>query len=191
MGSLAYPVSMSLDVSVPCEKCGDAIRFGQVTCPGCRSPVSRDLRRALEERLEASSSDFRSMRNRVREVGILLLVLGLLTLVLGGFVFFSYPESIDPNELLYERVGLAFNCVVGCSMLVASRLVDTHPQKTIIIVFAGWVLIQVLVVLVFPLALFTGLVEKFVTLLVLGRGFVSARAAQGYRLQLAREAIEG
>jgi hypothetical protein len=179
-----------MNVSVPCGGCGKEIRFGQRTCPSCGAPVSSDLRRALEERLEGSSGDFRSMRNRVREVAILLLVLGLLTLVLGGFVFFMSPETMDPLTIGAERIAFALNCIVGCSMVVASRFVEAHPQKTIVIVLVGWVLVQIVVALLFPLSLFGGLLGKLATVLILGRGFASARAAMAFRRDLASMALQ-
>jgi len=148
------------------------------------------LRRALEERLEGSSEDFRGMRNRVREVGILLFILGLLTLVLGGFIFVSSPETTDPVQLGSERIALAFNGLVCVAMLVAARLVDRHPQKTILAVFIGWLLLQIVVAVFFPLALFTGLFGKFLALVILGRGFVSARAADKFRKGLVAQALK-
>ena len=53
-----------------------------------------------------------------------------------------------------------------------------HPQKTIITVFIGWVLIQIALAAVFPLALFMGLFEKILTVVILTVGFTSARSAE-------------
>ena len=175
---------------MPCGGCGEGIRFAQSTCPNCGAAVSSDLRRALEERLEGSNSDFRAMRRRVWEAGILLLVLGLLTIVLGGFVFFISPNTNDPLMVAAERFAFALNCVVGCSMVVASRFVEKHPQKTILIVLVGWVLVQIVLAVLYPLSLFAGLLGKIATILILLRGFVSARAAMAFRKDLARKALQ-
>ena len=186
--SLMYHFRMSLDVSVPCGRCGNDIRFGEHICPSCGAAVSRDLRKALEERLESSSQDFRAMRNRVRVVSVLLLVSGLLAFVLGGFGFVTSPESHDPLLVGSERLAFAFNCVVGGAMVVASRFVETHPQKTIVIVFVGWLLVQAMVAILFPLGLFVGILEKMVTLAILSIGFASARSAEKVRKELATHA---
>ena len=128
------------------------------------------------------------MRNRVRVVSVLLLVSGLLAFVLGGFGFVTSPESHDPLLVGSERLAFAFNCVVGGAMVVASRFVETHPQKTIVIVFVGWLLVQAMVAILFPLGLFVGILEKMVTLAILSIGFASARSAEKVRKELATHA---
>jgi len=110
-----------------------------------------------------------------------------MTLVLGGFIYLASPETHDPLLLGSERVAVAFNALTGVALVVTSRLVERHPQKTIIAVFVGWVLFQIVLAAVFPLALFVGLLGKIVTLAILAVGFASARAAEKLCKDLARQ----
>src|SRR5262245_43238630 len=67
-----------MTVSVPCSRCRSEIVFGSERCGACGEAVTRDLKVALEERLAATSVEFRTMRNRLREAAVLLFCLGAL-----------------------------------------------------------------------------------------------------------------
>ncbi len=150
--------------------------------------MSKDAKRALDERLEATSADYRSMRNRLREASILLLVVGLLQVILGIFLYAAAGDGSEDPTVMGSRVLAIVNCVIGVGMLTASQLLERRPRTVIIVVITVWVGIQLLFALLSPLSIFSGLLLKFLVLVVLVRGFSAAGRAARLKQQLTIEA---
>jgi hypothetical protein len=172
------------DVSVPCGHCGKAIRFGFDQCPECRAVVSRELKIALGERLEATSSEYRTMRNRLREVAILLVVFGALRVVLAIFLYASARDALDESMVAGARLALAVDIVAGCGLIVAARFAAEHPRRVAVSVLVGWLILQILVALSSPLMFLRGLLGRLIWTLALARGVAAAGRAEALHREL-------
>lgn len=172
-----------MDVSVPCGGCHGPILVNVERCPKCGAAVARDLRDALMERLAASNDDFRKMRNRVREAGVLLMVLGAIRIVMSLYIFASSYDSIDEmTTLLALFVGI--DVLIGIAMIVASRFVERNPRRVAWGVLVGWIALQVFRALIAPVSFALGLVGSLFITVVLVRVVFAAGAAEELRARL-------
>ncbi len=177
------------EVSVPCECCHRPIHFGLERCPACASLVSNDLRAALEERLDATSSEFRMMKSRLREAAILVFVLGALRLVFSTFLYVSSDDGIDDPVRALERILLAIDWTVGVALIVASRFVEKRPRATIMAVVGIWLAVQCLMAMIAPLTLAQAILVNVFVIAVLARGFIAARDAENIRRTLTSTSV--
>lgn len=176
-------------VSVPCGSCRASIRFGRSSCPQCGAPVSTELADALEARLEATSNEFHTMRNRIIEARILLVVLGVLQIALTLFLYLAVPDHTldDSVNAPTDLVTLA-SCVIGIGMILAAGRARRRPVDTFLIVIGCWVALQTIGFIANPLSLVQGLLAKIVFMIILGRGLYAAQQAEKMRRELAEQA---
>lgn len=178
-------------VSVPCPSCSAAIHYGRGACPSCRRPVPRQLREALEARLEAMSEDFRDLKAHAGRAAIVLLVVAILH---AGFGIVRCAVELSAGMVTHSRndyveafTGLFGNLVVGAVMLGCFAWARRVPVPALSAGLIFWLGAQVLtvvlgglVVLSIPLML-----GKIVATFVLVRGILSARKIPALAEQLA------
>jgi hypothetical protein len=179
-------------VSVPCPSCSAAIHLGRGVCPSCRLPVPRQLREALEARLEAMSEDFRDLKAHAGRAAIVLLVIAILHVGFGiawcAVELSAGMVTPSRNDYVEAFAGLFGNLVVGAAMLgcfawarrarvpaLSAGLIFWLGAQVLTVVLGG------LIVLSVPLTL-----GKIVVTFVLVRGILSARKIPVLAEQLAR-----
>jgi peptidoglycan/LPS O-acetylase OafA/YrhL len=138
--------------------------------------VSRELRDALHERLEASSSDYRELRDGIASARSVLLIGALVYLANGIFAFAASSrrqfETEEDHELsLYL---LLFDIVCGTVFAVIWWLAKNRPALAILLAGVFWVAIQALVAIAIPATIVTGLWLKGIVVILLVRGIVAA-----------------
>ncbi len=169
------------DISVPCSECVGAVRYGEKQCASCGGQLSRELRDALEARLEASHTEFREMLEHTRSAATVLLVLGLLHLLVGVFLFsVNYRADLTGSRDVAHGVAhLVVNCGIGLVMLGAWKLARSAPAVAIGLGLVAWVAGHAIGALMSLLAVTNGLLIKALVLMLLVRGvFASARARE-------------
>ena len=180
-------LSASMGYSVPCARCGEPVRFGDEACDNCHATVTRELKDALAARLEASSSEYGSMQNRISEAVVLLVVGAALQLILGGFTYLALPESPNDEVRAVATFGLVVSVMIAVGMITGALVARRHPKRGIVIGLLVWVVPQVILLAINPLGLLGGVLTKLVklaALLVLVRGVFAAREAEALRREL-------
>ncbi len=170
-------------ISVPCQKCENAVRYGERQCASCGATLSRELRDALEARLEASHLEFRELQEHARSAATILLVVGLLHLLVGAFLFsINYRADLTGSRDVAHGVAhLVVNGSIGVVMLGAWKAARHAPAAAITLGLAVWVLGHVAGAVMSLLALTSGLLIKALVFMLLCRGIVAA--AQAHQLK--------
>lgn len=189
-----------LDVSVPCGSCSAPIRFRDRVCPACGARVSPDLRSALEARLEASSADFRELKENVGSASLVLLILALLHLGLGVLVFIVerradlMPAEHGTDEALVSLIG---NSTIGVAMLACYGGSRRAPVAALTAALVVWIGVNVIAWIGSPqsflyaflsLSGVASLFAKLVVLILLLRGLRSAYRVRALERRLASPA---
>jgi hypothetical protein len=175
-----------ITVSVPCP-CGATLLLHHTTCPSCKTPVSPELREALEERLESSHPDYREAKERVRRTAMALLVLAILHAVIGLFLYaVSTRSDLVPAHRLEsqgEVFTLAANLAVGAVFFACYRAAARAPLAALSAALAFWVAVRLAIIVSAPAELllsftsFSGITTLFVRIVVLvalARGVLGA-----------------
>ncbi len=170
-------------ISVPCPKCDGAVRYGDKQCASCGGQLSRELRDSLEARLEASHTEFRELREHTRSAATVLLVVGLLHLLAGVFLFsINYRADLTGNRDVAHGVAhLVVNCAIGAVMLGAWKLARHAPAAAITLGLLAWAVGHVIGALLSLLALSSGLLIKALVLMLLVRGVLAG--VQAHRIK--------
>lgn len=169
---------MAILVSVPCIDCNGPVYFGDEKCRRCGSPVSRDVRDVLDERLDATGGEFTTMRRRIRELSWLLVFLA-------GLYVFQVVILLLADFTPWILLEVA---VIGGTMVFGAAIASRHPRTAVILVGGVWGGVQILAAAINPLSLAAGSLFKLVTLVALVRGYLAAMTADRIRRELAREA---
>jgi hypothetical protein len=164
-------------VSVPCSRCNKPIGFRDRVCPACGAEVPRELRNALESRLEASDVDFRELKSKIRSAASVVLVLGALHICWGAFLFVvdraaTGPAYSEVDELVLSII--VVDVAIGAAMLGCFFWARRAPLPALIAGFGVWAGVHLLSMLVSPLTIFAGLLLKISCAILLTRGIVSA-----------------
>jgi len=186
-----------LDVNVPCGSCSAPIRFRDRVCPACGARVSPDLRSALEARLEASSADFRELKEHVGSASLVLLIVGLLHLGIGALIFIverradMVPAEHGADEALASLIG---SCTIGVAMLACYGGSRRAPVAAMTAALVIWIGVNVVAWIESPqsflyaflsLAGVASLFAKLVVLILLLRGLRSAYRVRSLERRLA------
>lgn len=180
-----------LDVSVPCERCGAAIRFGNARCPSCTKTVTHDLRSALERRLHESSDDFRDLREQTRSASAVVLITALAYLASGVIGYLAHTRAVVrfAEDDAAAIAALVERSSIGLVLCVLSALVPRHPTRFLTAALVVWLLVQVLAALVTPLTIWHALWLKLVALVLLVRGIFAAVAADRMLRKLSADSV--
>lgn len=173
-------------VSVPCAHCAKPIVFRDTQCPACGARVPPNLRRALEDRLEASDADFRALKDSIRSASMVVILLGLLY-VGWGVVLYLLMMAADPGRVGRPpgaTAGVVVDLVIGAGMFVCAAWCRKAPSKALVTALAIWVGVQLAAAVVFPLTLFSGWLVKIIALVLLPRGIYAAFKARSRMRQL-------
>jgi hypothetical protein len=174
-----------LEISVPCQRCGSALRFGESRCKSCGSAPSRDVARALHERLLAASTDYRELQDNVSSTRAVLLIIALIHAASGVIAFVAQARSAFlPDEMVEARARLAENLLISAAFLAAHRWAAKAPIAAMASASAAWVVLQLAGQLVVSLSSFAGLWIKLVALVLLLRGLSSSLKAQRFLKRL-------
>jgi hypothetical protein len=175
-------------ISVPCDSCGAAIRFGRASCPACGALVSPELRRALEARLEASDSDFRELKQKARSASSVVLVLGALHLGLGAFIILvDRTATLAAHEHWDAAIiaGGIVNGIIGIGMMTCFVWSRRAPGMAVAAGLAIWISANVVAAVLSPLTLLSYPLFKLIALGLLVRGIVAAVQATSLRARVA------
>jgi hypothetical protein len=169
---------VGLLVSVPCIDCDGPVYFGDEQCRRCATPVSREVRDVLDERLDATGGEFTVMRNRIRELSWLFFFLAGLRAFQTMLVLLAGWSPLVLVDLV----------LVGGGMVLGGVLAPRHPRKAVALVAVVWGGWEILAAVVNPLSFATGILFKLITLAAMIRGYRAATTADRIRRELAREA---
>lgn len=117
-------------VTVRCEACGDTVGIAEHTCSACGRPVSRALREELAARLAAASAPFRALEDAVHGAAFAVLVLGVVHLGFGMFLFAlerSADLAFDPDVPTDSGRRLACNLALGAGLLACALVARLAP----------------------------------------------------------------
>jgi hypothetical protein len=177
-------------VSVPCPACTADLQMQDRTCRSCGAHVPRAMGLALEERLAGSDPDYRHARQSAHRASILLVVVGLLYIGFGCFIFMVERSAGAISSEPMQGLGVAQlveNCAVGFAMLACFIGFGRAPAAALtaaIIIFLG---VQVSVVVSSPGSILLAflsppalglLAGKLVVLFLLVRGVRAVRRMQ-------------
>jgi hypothetical protein len=177
-------------VSVPCRRCTGPIGFGVRECPKCGATVDAELQNALGDRLEATSAEFRALRNRLRETTAILVAVGALRILLSALVFALSGDDLDSAGLALLRSLAVFDAIVGAGILCSAWFVRQYPRRVAISVFAAWGITQALVLLIAPLQFLMGTLGKLFAAALLARCVMAAASAEDLRRRLTSGSVD-
>lgn len=126
-------------VTVRCEACGDAVGIAEHTCSACGLAVSRALREELAARLAAASAPFRALEDAVHGATFAVLVLGVVYLGFGVFLFAlerSADVAFDPDAQTDAGRRLACNLALGAGLLACSLVARIAPARGLVAALA-------------------------------------------------------
>jgi hypothetical protein len=172
-----------IDVTVPCEKCGAGVGFGEGRCGKCRLKLPREGREALHARLEAASDDYRELQGQIRAARSVLLIACLVHLAIAVIAFLAAsntPNGRDRGDALQ----LGFDMVIGVGFLVLWLVARRTTGLAMTLAALGWLGLQAALSLASPLAVFSGGVwiiwAKLVVAILILRGIVAAVRAKRF-----------
>ncbi|MCA9647628.1 MAG: hypothetical protein H6718_09840 [Polyangiaceae bacterium] len=176
--------SLGATLSVPCGRCTQPIRFGQVTCR-CGEVVSIDSKRALEERLKASSSEYREFDFKLARARLMLVVCAIGQLGFGAllWLFAANGESafVHIDGL---TVSLAIDALAALGFVGACYVSLRQPMRGIAVGALVWGASQLSAWRMETAYFVEGWYIAGGILLVLLRGFFAARDAERLRRRL-------
>ena len=173
----------SLKVTVPCPSCAADIGFPGRVCPSCHVSTSRELRDALERRLEAADDQFRDARERLRSAASVLLVLGLLTLAagLGRYFLETTSDFASPADMSSAAGDLVTQLALGSVYLGCAFWAKRSPRGAMALALIVWLGVQVAATIHSPISALPmglgGFLYSFLRLVVflfLVRGLIAA-----------------
>jgi len=175
-----------IDVSIPCEKCRQPVRFGPAKCPACGNVPSRDARLALRERLVASSADFRELQDQISSARTVLLILAAVYAGYGLLGFLAQARDLvsTAEDTALAIAGLVENILIGIVFMGAWRAARSAPLPAIAAATLLWLALQVLGAVAVSMSIFAGLWIKAVAVILLGRGILASVNANRYLRRL-------
>lgn len=125
-------------VSISCDACSGNIGVGARACPTCGRALSQSDLRALEERFEATNTDYREAKGVVSRSLTIALVAGLLTLAVAAVRLvgaFTMDLGVEGGSV---SVVALFDLLVGL-VLVACSLAGKHlTARALTVAIAVW-----------------------------------------------------
>ena len=175
-----------IDVSVPCVKCGQPIRFGVSRCAGCGTKPSPDARAALHERLAASSADYRDLQEHVSSARTVLLILAAVYVGYGTLSFFAQQTApvLTPEDAALARAELLESLLFGLTFIACWRAARTAPLSAIVCATLIWLALQAAGAVAVSMSIFAGLWVKAVAAILLVRGIIASIQAKNFLRKL-------
>ena len=173
-------------VTVPCAKCNVPVGIKDDVCPSCRAPVSRQLRAALEARLDASDEDYRDAKLTARRASAVPLVVGAVCLTIAGVLLYAdLATDLGGQGLASTTVATCIGAAVLGLLLIACFVWTRRaPVAGLGAALAIWLVAIALAVgasplqwLVHSFASLRGVLQLFATivgLFILARGLAAA-----------------
>jgi hypothetical protein len=159
-----HPEIARLQVSIPCQSCAEPIGFAVDQCPTCSASVPNEIKAALLARLEASSSEFRELRNHTRSA------ITVLDMVSGFLLLLALISSLLSGEPSLDY--LVFGVVFAGLALVSRRKVFLALTTAVIL----WTVNIGVLAAQDPRSLFS--FPRAIALVMLLRGSYSAASAR-------------
>jgi hypothetical protein len=172
-----------LDVSLPCEGCGEAVGFGHRKCVRCGLRLSSAARSALRARLEASSEDYRELQAQILSGRTVLLVASLAYLGFAGFWGPELYKEWPPEEGSLLAVAFVLDVAVGTSLLLCWVVSRVWPATGLLLAAGLWLATQVALLAISVVVgsyflVFSGLWLKGVVAILMIRGIVAGLRAR-------------
>jgi len=172
-----------LDVSLPCEGCGEAVGFGHRKCVRCGLRLSSAARSALRARLEASSEDYRDLQAQILSGRTVLLVASLAYLVFAGFWGPELYKEWPPEEGSLLAVAFVIDVAIGASLLLCWLVSRVWPATGLLLAAGLWLMTQVALLAASVLLgsyflIFSGLWLKAIVGVLMIRGIVAGLRAR-------------
>jgi len=192
-----------VEVSVPCSSCAGRVRLGDDFCESCGAEIGPELKRALQERLEASDSKAAERGKLVNSASSTILILSVL-FVLGGIIFYFISQNkadealrsiamLDESQALAtpvagaetvgelrERIQREPLQLLGLNLMLAVVMAALYVWSkrallaAIITALAIYVAVHVASALIDPTTLAQGVIMKVIIVAALVRGIKSA-----------------
>ncbi|MEZ4371854.1 MAG: hypothetical protein R3B07_13555 [Polyangiaceae bacterium] len=180
--------SLGATLSVPCSRCSQPIRFGQTVC-SCGEPVSSDLERALEERLKASSSEYRELDLKLTRARATLLVCAIGQLGFGALLYWFGSRGVAAEVVGDNGIppSLVLDSLSALGFFVAFSVSGRQPMRGIALGALVWALSRASSWLLIATFSISGAFLSAAIALVLFRGFLAARDAKRLRRRLVAE----
>jgi hypothetical protein len=188
-----------MDVSVPCASCRAEVHVGDDFCQSCGAVVPAALKRALNERLEATDPE---ARQRIKKASGALLLVAVL-FVFGGLVMFAMtmrttnealeklrelPASAElmvegklyTVERLREAVEREPYQVLVTNVVLAAMMAALHvwsrrsPLPALVTGLAIFVTVHAVSAVLDPKTLFMGLIIKIIAIVAFVQGIRAA-----------------
>jgi len=180
-----------LEVSVPCEGCGEAVGFGQPRCTRCGLRLSRATRSTLHARLAASSEDYRDLQAQILSGRTVLLVAALAYLVFAAFWGPALYKEWPPPEGALLAVAFMLDVVIGATLLLCWLVARRWPATGLLLAVGLWLAAQVALLAVSVLIgsyflVFSGLWLKGIVAILMLRGIVAGLRARSLVARLTR-----
>ncbi len=181
--------ALGAQLSVPCGRCSQPIRFGEERC-SCGEAVTPALKRALEERLKASSSEYREFDLKLARARVLLLVCAIGQLGIGVLLHWFGSRGAAAEAVADESmpVSLMIDGLAAFGFLAAFFISSRHPMRGIALGGVVWFVARLSAWQLVATLSVGGLFFSGVTALILLGGFLAARDAQRLRARLVQEA---
>src|SRR5687768_9727335 len=132
-----------LEVSLPCEGCGEPIGFGQVKCLRCGLRLSSSARSALHARLAASSEDYRDLQSQILSGRTVLLVAALAYLVFAAFWGPALYTEWPPEEGVLLAIAFVLDVALGATLLSCWLVALRWPATGLLLAVVLWLATQV------------------------------------------------
>lgn len=159
-----------------CSKCNSSLGEIDTFCSNCGYPEKgTPIEKAkFNHSLELKRNVVQDAEKKLKSVKMLLYALSGLNFLIGIYYF--------PNEATFGQ---------GISSLIASIIflgcvvwVNNQPLTGILAAFIFWILLQLSVILVDPLLLFSGIILKIVFIGIFVKGISSAIDVRNYAKQM-------
>ena len=165
-----------MEESINCSRCSTALGENDTFCNNCGYPErgTPKEKERYDYRIQLTKNVVNDARKKIKNVKILLIVIGSLNLLIGLYhLGFTGSASDAVANIIASLV--FFGCVFW---------VNKKPLIGIMAAFVFWILLQLSVVFINPAFLLKGILLKVIFVIVFIRGIKSARDAEKYQEEL-------
>ena len=177
-------MSEPLLITVPCRRCAGAIAYGESKCAQCASVVSKEQREALHARLAAASADYRDLLEQIRSGRTALLVASLVYLALALMGLWVIAQAQDDATVAAARETMLLNLLYGTGFLGCWSLAKRMPTLGLLLAAGVWLVLQILLALIDPIAGLAGLWVKGIMAVLMSRGIIAGLRANTFTRKL-------
>ena len=159
-----------------CSKCQTVLSPEDTFCINCGYPErgsAEDIRK-YNHSIKLKMDVIEDGKKKLKSVKILLYILAGINLIFGIF-YLTDEITFSDGIMSLIATGVFLGCVIW---------VNTQPLIGVLAAFIFWILLQLSVILVDPVLLFSGIIWKIIFIGIFIKGITSARDAKKYKDQL-------